>query len=213
MFTGLIETTGVVARVSGRNGGIELEIRTDTPFQLAQGQSVAVSGACLTVERCSDCRFVVFASPETLGRTTLGSVGVGARVNLERALRLCDRFDGHLVLGHVDGVGLVYSRVSRGEALELHIRPECPIMPLVAEKGSIAVDGVSLTVASVFEDGFSVVLIPETTSRTTLGSLAVGDRVNLEADVLARYVARILSADGKDQGITEQKLRELGFWR
>jgi riboflavin synthase len=159
--------------------------------ELVLGESVACSGVCLTVVERGGGVVSFDAVPETLARTTVGGWRAGTAVNLERALALSDRLGGHLVQGHVDAVGRVISRAAEGQGARLRIALPAPIAPLVAEKGSIAVDGVSLTVAAVGRDWFEVALIPETLARTTLGGAQPGIPVNLEADVVARHVARL----------------------
>ena len=193
MFTGLISDIGVVERITPRTGGVRLVIRPGTlPVdELALGESVAASGACLTVVERGGGLVAFDAVPETLARTIIGRWRPGARVNLERALRLSDRLGGHLVAGHVDAVGEVLARVAEGQGARLTISLPPALAPLVAEKGSVAIDGVSLTVASAGRDRFEVALIPETLSRTTLGDAAPGRHVNLEADLVARHVARL----------------------
>ncbi len=193
MFTGLVSDVGVVERITPRQGGARLTLRPRAlPVDaLAPGESVACSGVCLTVVERGGGTVTFDAVPETLSRTTVGGWRPGSAVNLERALALGDRLGGHLVQGHVDAVGEVVSRAVEGEGARLAISLPPGIAPLVAEKGSIAVDGVSLTVAAVSRDRFEVALIPETLARTTLGAAQPGTRVNLEADVLARHVARL----------------------
>jgi riboflavin synthase len=193
MFTGLITDIGRVDRITPRAGGVRLVLRPDAlPVdELALGESLACSGACLTVVERGGGLVAFDAIPETLARTILGSWRPGTRVNLERALRLCDRLGGHLVAGHVDAVGEVLARRPEGQGARLTISLPAALAPLVAEKGSIAIDGVSLTVASAGRDRFEVALIPETLARTTLGQAAPGTPVNLEADLVARQVARL----------------------
>jgi riboflavin synthase len=193
MFTGLITEIGVVERITPRAGGVRLVIRPNAlPVDdLALGESIASSGACLTVVERGAGLVAFDAVPETLARTVIGGWRPGTRVNLERALRLSDRLGGHLVAGHVDAVGEVLARRPEGQGARLTISLPASLAPLVAEKGSIAVDGVSLTVAAAGRDRFEVALIPETLARTTLGEAAPGRPVNLEADVLARQVARL----------------------
>ncbi len=193
MFTGLVADVGVVERVAPRQGGARLTLRPrGLPVdELVLGESVACSGVCLTVVERGGGLVSFDAIPETLSRSTLGGWRPGTRVNLERALALHDRLGGHLVQGHVDAVGEVLRRVPEGQGARLTISLPASIAPLVAEKGSIAVDGVSLTVASAGRDRFDIALIPETLARTTLGDAATGTKVNLEADVLARHVARL----------------------
>jgi riboflavin synthase len=167
---------------------------------LALGESVACSGACLTVVERGGGLVSFDAVPETLSRTTIGTWRPGTRVNLERALALGDRLGGHLVQGHVDAVGEVLRRIPEGQGARLTISLAASIAALVAEKGSIAVDGVSLTVASAGRDRFEVALIPETLARTTLGDAQPGAKVNLEADVIARHVARLHELAGIGAG-------------
>jgi riboflavin synthase len=212
MFTGLVTDMGVVERLEPRSGGARLTIRPGAlPVdQLVLGESVAVNGACLTVVERGDGRMSFDAVPETLARTTLGSFRPGTRVNLERALRLSDRLGGHLVQGHVDAVGQVLERVPEGQGARLVVSLPAGIAPLVAEKGSIAIDGVSLTVARAGRDRFEVALIPETLARTVLGAAAPGTKVNLEADVVARHVARLREYAGT-AGLTEGSLKDWGY--
>ncbi|MGB8932298.1 MAG: riboflavin synthase [Anaeromyxobacteraceae bacterium] len=193
MFTGLVADTGVVERVLPRQGGARIVIRPRSldVDALVLGESVACSGACLTVVEKGQGVAAFDAVPETLSRTTLGTWRPGTEVNLERALALGDRLGGHLVQGHVDGVGEVLSRKPEGQGARLAVTLPSAIAPLVAEKGSITIDGISLTVASVGRDRFEVAIIPETLGRTTLAKAAAGARVNLEADVIARHVARL----------------------
>ena len=195
MFTGIVEAVGRVVQAEPREGGVRLSIETTLPVsEMRRGESVAVDGVCLTVvERGDDC-FHVDVIPETLRCTTLGRVRPDSRVNLERALRLNDRLDGHLVQGHVDAAAPVLTiRDSEGDyRLEVALVPE--IRPYVAMKGSIALQGVSLTVAGLGPESFEVALIPETLERTTLGRLTCEDRVNVEVDLLARYLERLLQS-------------------
>jgi riboflavin synthase len=193
MFTGLVSDMGAIERLVPRQGGARLSLRPRAlPVDgLALGESVACSGVCLTVVERGGGIVAFDAVPETLSRTTVGTWRPGTLVNLERALALGDRLGGHLVQGHVDAVGEVLSRSAEGQGARLAISLPAAIAPLVAEKGSIAVDGVSLTVAAVGRDRFEVALIPETLSRTTLGETRAGTKVNLEADVVARHVARL----------------------
>jgi len=193
MFTGLVSDMGVVEHLLPRQGGARLTLRPAAmPVDaLALGESIACSGACLTVVARGSGVVSFDAVPETLARTTIGGWRPGSRVNLERALALGDRIGGHLVQGHVDAVGEVISRAAEGQGARLVVSLPAAIAALVAEKGSIAVDGVSLTVAAAGRDRFEVALIPETLARTTLGEARPGTKVNLEADVVARHVARL----------------------
>lgn len=202
MFTGIVQEVGSLREIRAHANAARLVVEC-TFSQLELGESIAVDGCCLTVDRILDGAFEADASEETLRRTTLGHAHRGARVNLERALRPHDRLGGHLVSGHVDGLGAVRELRTIGGALKLTIGLDSQaghtsLAPFVAEKGSITVAGVSLTVNGVSEPGarepwFDVALIPHTQSKTTLHTLAIGDRLNLEVDVVARYVARLLA--------------------
>jgi riboflavin synthase len=212
MFTGLIQDIGVVERVVP-GGMTDLWIRTSLGAEgFALGESIAVDGACLTVvERAGDA-FRVQAAPETLRRTTLGAVCPGSRVNLERALALGDRLGGHLVSGHVDAVSEVLETRTEGGSWVMSFRLPPELAPFFIEKGSVAIDGISLTVNAVGEDRFSVQLIPETQERTTLQSKGVGARVNLEGDMIGKYVARLVSLrQGPGSGLTEAAIKAAGF--
>lgn len=214
MFTGLVADMGVVERIAPRQGGARLTLRPRAlPVDaLALGESVACSGACLTVVERGGGLVSFDAVPETLARTTIGSWRPGTAVNLERALALGDRLGGHLVAGHVDAVGEVLSVAPEGQGARLAISLPAAIAPLVAEKGSVAIDGVSLTVAAAGRDRFEVALIPETLARTTLGAARPGTRVNLEADVVARHVARLREFDAAG-GVSAGDLARWGYGR
>ncbi|HWP64686.1 MAG TPA: riboflavin synthase [Candidatus Limnocylindria bacterium] len=193
MFTGIIACTGRIAQVAPRAGGVRMTIVPRRAFgRLALGESVAVSGACLTVTGRNGRGFTVDVSPETLRRTTLGAFTAGTRVNLERALRLGDRLGGHIVQGHVDGVGVLEHVKPDRQWLLYRFRAPAAVEPYLVEKGSIAIDGVSLTVFSCRRGSFSVALIPHTLAATTLADLRPGDRVNVEADVLMKLVASMV---------------------
>ena len=193
MFTGIVEETGEVLATDSQSDGRRLRLGT-TFAGLERGQSVCVSGACLTVESHGEGWFEVFLASETVERTYLGTLDVGDVVNLERALPTDGRLDGHVVQGHVDGTGEVADVTVDGEDLEIAVATPPALDRYLVEKGSIAVDGVSLTVADRDADAFSVALIPETAAVTNLGEKAVGDPVHLEVDVLAKYVERLLPA-------------------
>ncbi len=195
MFTGIIQATGHIERRGTSGSGARLVVATRRPLpRLALGESIAVDGACLTVTARRDRRFTVDVSPETLRRTTLGDLPPGTRVNLERALRMGDRMGGHLVQGHVDGVGRLETIRRDGEWLLYRFRAPRILVPYLVEKGSIAIDGVSLTVFACRGPSFTVALIPHTVEQTTLGERKAGDRVNLEADVLLKQIERMLRA-------------------
>jgi riboflavin synthase len=212
MFTGLVEGVGEIVALVPMEEGLRLTVRTSFPAaELTLGESVALAGACLTVVALAPPAASFEVSPETLARTTFPLKKVGDRVNLERCLRLGDRLGGHLVTGHVDGVGVVKARrpgpAHTGLTFEL---PE-NLSRLVIEKGSIAVDGVSLTVNTCQGHTFAVNIIPFTARETTLGGLQVGDRVNLETDIIGKYVARLLGKDGPQGGVTPELLARHGF--
>jgi len=192
VFTGIVRELGTVARVTGGNEGIRLELDAPgTAPRVAIGDSVALNGVCLTVVSIEGGRLAFDAVPETLARTSLDSLAAGSPVNVEPALRAGEPLGGHYVQGHVDGVGRVVTVEPEGDGSRIAIAaPE--VARYCVEKGSITVDGVSLTVAAVDEDGFEVALIPHTLAVTTLGRLGAGDRVNLEVDVLAKYVEKLL---------------------
>jgi riboflavin synthase len=213
MFTGLIETLGKVKEAKRQGQALRLAIEPETsPYELNHGDSVAVDGLCLTVVARSGEAFHLEVSPESLLRSTLGELRVGSRVNLERALRLNDRLGGHLVQGHVDGVGRVEEKRPEGEFVRVQISAPEEVLCYAVEKGSVAVDGISLTVNGVAEGRFWVMLIPETLRRTTLGEKAVGRKVNLESDLIAKYVERLLGAGSAGRsGLTLEKLWEEGF--
>lgn len=192
MFTGLIESVGTVREVSPRGGVTRVGIAASIPFEeMTDGESVAVDGVCLTTVRHSRDCFWADVIPETLNRTTLSTIRPGRKVNLERSLRLGDRIGGHLVQGHVDAVAPVVRVSRRGGDWRLAARLVPAIARFVAEKGSIALNGVSLTVAAVGPDAFEVALIPETLARTNLGQVRPGDPLNVEVDLLARYLERL----------------------
>ena len=197
MFTGLIETLGTVDRLTPRGPGVELTVKATPKLvgELTLGESVAVDGACLTVTHMTRDRFTVDASAETMQRTTLGERRVGDAIHLERALRLGDRLGGHWVTGHVDGVGALSERAPLGEAEQLWFSAPPQVMKYLVDKGSIAIDGASLTVNEVEESRFSVVLIPHTQSVLKLSNAPLGSSVNLEADILGKYVERLMMGD------------------
>lgn len=198
MFTGIVEELGTVRSVESRDGGARVVLGADVVLgDVADGASIAVNGCCLTVVSHGPDWWAADAIVETLDRTTLGGLEVGDRVNLERPLRLADRLGGHMVQGHVDGLGTVTARTLLDDGSTLMtIGTDAAVTRYLVEKGSITVDGVSLTIAGLGDDGFSVALIPHTQAVTTLGRRAPGDSVNLEVDVLAKYVERLLVRKG-----------------
>ena len=213
MFTGLIQKVGRVRRVS-RGKGLVLEFAFEPwPEPLAKGESVAVNGVCLTVVDCDRARFTADVLGETETRTGLAGLLPGARVNLERAMRAGDRFGGHVVQGHVDGRGTVTAKIAKGRDFALKIGCPRAIAAASVMKGSIAVNGVSLTVSGLGDDWFQVDVIPTTAAETNLGALCVGDQVNLESDVLGKYAIRRAEGcrEAAASGLTMEMLAENGF--
>jgi riboflavin synthase len=199
MFTGIVEERGSVRAFNRREGGARLEFESSTVLDDAGiGASIAVNGCCLTVAERGEDWWAADAQVETLDRTTLGSLEVGDAVNLERSVRLMDRLGGHLVQGHVDGRGRIAGCERLGDgSVRLRVEAPATLLRYVVEKGSIAVDGVSLTVAAVDDTGFDVALVAHTLEVTTLGSVEAGRRVNLEVDIVAKYIERLATADSE----------------
>ncbi|MBI5759991.1 MAG: riboflavin synthase [Planctomycetales bacterium] len=199
MFTGLVEGIGVVRELIEEDAGLRIEIKT--PREMADGcrigDSVALNGCCLTVIACRRRRWSFEAGPETLTKTNLKKFEVGTPVNLERALLPTQRLGGHIVQGHVDGVGRVAKIDTEGDWTRMWFRVPKPLAMQMVSKGSVAVDGVSLTVVDVSRDQFSVALIPHTLTHTTLGSRSLNDAVNIETDILAKYVQKLSVASTK----------------
>jgi riboflavin synthase len=193
VFTGLIADLGRVRDVERGDDGATLTVDSRLAAQLALGDSVAVNGVCLTATAVDERGFAAEVMNETLRRSSLRDAGAGLAVNLELPLRATDRLGGHVVQGHVDGLGLVKAVVADGFARRLEIEASSDLLRYVVEKGSVAVDGVSLTVAGLGDSSFTVSLIPETLERTNLGAAQAGTRVNLEVDVLAKYVERLVT--------------------
>jgi riboflavin synthase len=205
MFTGLIKELGRVEAVAGSDDGARLRIAATLSSELSEGDSVAVNGACLTATSVTDGIFEADVMHQTLSLTTLGGLEQSSPVNLELPLRPTDRLGGHVVQGHVDGTATVAELSADGFAKRLRVELPEELLPYVVERGSIAIEGVSLTIAALTDTGLEVSLIPETLERTTLGSLEAGDRVNVECDVLARYVRRQLSADAGLSSLATEK--------
>ena len=194
MFTGLVAELGTVQRLARQGNSYHLTVGAKKVLQnLKIGDSVAVNGACLTVVRMDDSFFTADVMPETVRLTNIGSLQPGSKVNLERTLRLCDGLDGHIVSGHVEGLGTISEQRPEGIAVVVTIATPPELLKYIIKKGSIAIDGISLTVTEVTDTSFSVSLIPHTAKETTLGFKKVGDSVNLETDILGKYVERMLT--------------------
>lgn len=212
MFTGLIQRMGTVKRVS-RGAGLVLEIEASRPWMrpLEEGESVAVDGVCLTVAKCSGSRFTADVLKETESRSRLGSAKPGDKVNLERALRAGDPMGGHVVQGHVDKVGTVAEKIRSGRDFRLKIVCGRTIAAQSVVKGSVALDGVSLTITDKGEDWLTVDLIPTTAAETTLGAKRPGDGVNVEGDIAGKYAAAARQAENPAGGLTFETLAKAGF--
>ena len=208
MFTGLIQKIGTVKRVS-RGAGLVLEVAADTPWlaPLEEGESVAVNGVCLTVVKCEGSRFTADVLRETESRTGLGELVPGMKVNLERALKAGDAMGGHIVQGHVDARGRIKAKTPKGRDFQLQVECGRVLAAPRVLKGSIAIDGVSLTISAIGDDWIGVDVIPTTLRDTTLGFRKTGDAVNLEGDILGKYVAKQCAS----AGLTEEKLAAAGF--
>lgn len=200
MFTGLVAELGTVEKLAQQGNSFHLTVAAAKVMQnLKIGDSVAVNGVCLTVVRLGDASFTADVMPETVRLTNIGLLHAGDRVNLERTLRLCDGLDGHIVSGHVEGLGVIASRRPDGIAMVVTITTPAELLKYIIKKGSIAIDGISLTVTEVTETSFSVSLIPHTAKETTLGFKDVGAKVNLETDIIAKYVERMLGFNKKEK--------------
>lgn len=212
MFTGLIEAVGSLSGQRRSGASVCLEVTAGLPpGEVAVGDSIAVNGACLTVTAISGDRFAFDVSPETIARTTFQGMRPGSPLNVERALRLGGRLDGHLVTGHIDCIGRLERSESRGNARFLTFSLPAEHAGMLVEKGSVAIDGISLTVNDVADDRFSVAIIPHTLEKTTLASLSAGQPVNIETDIIGKYVARLLSTRKPEGGLTMETLLRNGF--
>lgn len=211
MFTGIIQSLGKVKALAVRGDDAVLEIETRlTQSDTRVGDSIAVNGACLTVTSLTARGFTADVSAESLGRTTLGGLKAGDRVNLEKSLRVTDFLGGHLVLGHVDGIGRITERATKSGSIIFGIETDGHLSRYLVEKGSVTVDGISLTVNSFRGNIFYINIIPLTAGETTLGFRKKGDRVNIEADIIGKYVERFLQV-GKDAGKPEGKPLDMDF--
>lgn len=215
MFTGLVAELGTVQNLTRQGASYHLTVAAKKVMDnLKIGDSVAVNGACLTVVQMTEDSFTADVMPETVRLTNIGQLNAGSRVNLERTLRLCDGLDGHIVSGHVEGLGTITRQRPEGIAVVVTISTEPRLLRYILPKGSIAIDGISLTVTQVTASSFSVSLIPHTAKETTLGFKKVGDKVNLETDIIGKYVERLLSqpkADSKEAPLDKNILFENGF--
>ena len=216
MFTGLVAELGTVQRLARQGNSYHLTVGAQKVLQnLKIGDSVAVNGACLTVVRMDDSGFTADVMPETVRLTNIGSLQPGSRVNLERTLRLCDGLDGHIVSGHVEGLGTISEQRPEGIAVVVTIATPPELLKYIIKKGSIAIDGISLTVTEVTDTSFSVSLIPHTAKETKHSNKKVGDSVNLETDILGKYVERMLTwqqkPEGKADTLNMKTLLENGF--
>ncbi|MFC1489020.1 riboflavin synthase [Thermodesulfobacteriota bacterium] len=220
MFTGIIEGFGIIKEMHPTGQGRRLTLVAE--FDLDQtkiGDSISVSGACLTVVAIDGRRFKADLSPETLEKTTFGNAKIGDRVNLERSLRLSDRLDGHLVSGHIDGLGIIEGKKQSGNAIIVTFGVSEPLSRYMINKGSVAVDGISLTINNCDQSGFDVSIIPHTAKLTTMGFKRIGDPVNIEADMIGKYVERFLTQKGGTENgkinapssIDRQFLEKTGF--
>lgn len=219
MFTGIIETMGTVAGVRPAAAGSRMEIRSDMDMRSTKiGDSIAVNGACLTAVEIAGSAFAVDVSPETLTRSTLGDAKAGTRVNLERAMRLSDRLDGHLVSGHIDGRGTITYIKKLGGILVVGVAVAEALTRYMIKKGSVAVDGISLTINDCDKQGFEVTVIPHTGDITTIGRKKPGDRVNIETDIIGKYVEKFVTGNAAEKpdntqqsGIDMAMLAKTGF--
>ncbi|MBW1837927.1 MAG: riboflavin synthase [Deltaproteobacteria bacterium] len=218
MFTGIIEGLGSLSQIVKSDKGMRLTV--DADFELDRtkiGDSIAVSGACLTMVKIGGKRFQADVSPETLEKTTFDKAKIGERVNLERALRLFDRIDGHLVTGHIDGIGMISSKRTAGNAVIITFETPPSLLHFMIKKGSVAVDGISLTINNCNKGSFEVSLIPHTASLTTLGFKKIGDAVNIETDMIGKYVEQFMtgrinnSPDTSGSSIDKAYLIKTGF--
>jgi len=212
MFTGIIESLGTLSAIRPAGRGRQVVIDSDIALEgIKPGDSIAVNGACLTAVSLSGHRFQADVSPETMSKTTFGSAKVGDRVNVERALRLSDRIDGHLVSGHIDGVGTIQKLTPLDNAMIIRIEAPKALSRYFIGKGSVAVDGISLTINRCWENGFEVSIIPHTAKLTTLPHKRQGDPVNIETDMIGKYVERFLTYNEDDPDTAERPSIDRNF--
>ena len=209
MFTGIIEEVGEISEVRRGAKSCSLSVKGSLIFDdIKLGDSIAVNGVCLTAADIQGNIFMADVTPETMRRTALGTLKTGSKVNLERAMSANGRFGGHIVSGHIDGTGTMRSLIREDNSIIVTIGAESNIMRYIIEKGSVAVNGISLTVAKLYKDAFSISLIPHTAEQTTLLSIKPGDKVNLECDIVGKYIEKLI---GRESGITEDFLRKYDF--
>ena len=214
MFTGIIQAVGQLTAITPGSVDTRLTLNVGKlPFdQVEMGESISINGACMTVVAFDDSSFSVDVSKESLARTTLGQLKVGSPVNLERALRLSDRLGGHLVSGHVDGVGEIIQRTQEGRSWKFGVRVPHELSRYIAHKGSVTVDGVSLTVNAVEGDQFNLQIIPHTLQETIFSEYQIGSEVNIEVDLIARYLERLIQRDNPSSpGLTMEQIIKAGF--
>ena len=212
MFTGLIQEVGTVEIIKKSNASIILTVKADKVLnEVRIGDSIAINGACQTVIELNDSTFSVFVSAETLSITTFSKFKVGSVVNLERTLRLSDRLDGHMVSGHVDGIAKLCAKNKVGDAYEFIFEAENRLCKQIVKKGSVTIDGISLTVADITDKLFKIAVIPHTYENTNLCTLTIGDNVNIETDIIAKYVEKYLSSNDNRSNIDMNFLERNGF--
>ncbi|AGB40859.1 riboflavin synthase, alpha subunit [Halobacteroides halobius DSM 5150] len=215
MFTGIVEELGIIKRINRGSKSIELTIKANKVLDDVQiGDSIATNGVCLTVTNFDQQQFSVDVMPETMRKSSLGQLKTGDQVNLERALQVGDRLGGHLVSGHIDGLGEIVKEQREDKAVIISIKPNAELLKYIIPKGSIAIDGISLTIAELKDTIFSVSLIPHTAEITVLGNKGVGDQVNLEADMIGKYVQRMIDYQEEEKtgnDIDKDLLRKNGF--
>ena len=212
LFTGIVEEVGRVIYLNRNDSGNKMKIEAKkTLLGLKIGDSVAVNGICLTVVQIEDRAFTVDVMNETIKRSSMKLLHVGSVVNLERAMAAGGRFDGHIVTGHIDGIGTIYEKKNDGIAVWYTIKTSNDILKYIVKKGSVCLDGVSLTVAEIDDKSFKVSIIPHTLTETTLNNFDVGMIVNIENDIISKYIEKFLNIDSKKQSLTKEKLAEFGF--
>lgn len=216
MFTGIVEEIGTLKEIIPSSQSIKLTVQCQKVIQdVKVGDSIAVNGICLTVTKFTSNSFTADVMPETMRKTNLGSLRVGEKVNLERALRLGDRLGGHIVTGHIDGTGKVFDRLEEDNAIWLEITASSDILKYIVQKGSVALDGTSLTIADIGDKSFKVSLIPLTAEMTNLKNKKYGDVINIECDIIGKYVEKLLNKDAYKNDTTKKMdlnfLKEYGF--